>query len=76
MMIISQNKEKILWTGGMVTALEYAGQTESRENKRIRHTVCVSGEGHGEIAEYTDYAAQTTRPGLTRNNTVYEMPEE
>ena len=91
MLIVSQNKEKVLWFGRAFNALEYS-----------EHTICISDGCLEEIAEYQtkerclqvlkdfcgayenecytveffDTAAQATRPAMYKKNIVYEFPAE
>lgn len=53
MLIISQNKEKVLWFGRAFNALEYAEDVERKgKTEKIRHTICISDGCLEEIAEY------------------------
>lgn len=103
MLIVSQNKEKVLWFGRAFNALEYTEDVDCKgKNKRIRHIICISDGCLEEIAEYPtkerclavlkyfcetykdecctveffDSAAQATRPGIYRQNKVFEFPAE
>lgn len=103
MLIVSQNKERVLWFGRAFNALEYVEQTDKKgKQEKVRHTICISDGCLEEIAEYPtkerclavlkdfceayidecftkeffDAAAETSRPGIYKNNTVYEFLEE
>lgn len=53
MLIVSQNKEKVLWFGMAFNALEYDEIVEhERKNETVRHTICISDGCLEEIAEY------------------------
>lgn len=53
MLLISQNKEKVLWFGRAINALEYSEDTTYKGKKEeIRHTICISDGSLEEIAEY------------------------
>lgn len=53
MLIVSQNKEKVLWFGGAFNGLEYVESVERKGKKEtIRHTICISDGCLEEIAEY------------------------
>lgn len=53
MLIVSQNKEKILWFGRAFNALEYSEQVNRKGKKEtVRHTICISDGCLEEIAEY------------------------
>lgn len=53
MLIVSQNKEKVLWFGRAFNALEYAENMDRKGKKEtIRHTICISDGCLEEIAEY------------------------
>lgn len=53
MIIVSQNKERVLWFGRAFNALEY-NEDISKKGKQeiIRHTICISDGCLEEIAEY------------------------
>lgn len=53
MIIVSQNKEMVLWFGRAFNALEY-NEDISKKGKQeiIRHTICISDGCLEEIAEY------------------------
>lgn len=103
MLIVSQNKEKVLWFGRAFNALEYVEQTDKKgKQEEVRHTICISDGCLEEIAEYPtkerclavlknfcevhkdecytvdffDIAAQATRPGIYKQNKVFEFPAE
>ncbi len=43
MLIVSQNKEKVLWFGRAFNALEYSEQVNHKGKKEtVRHTICIS----------------------------------
>lgn len=53
MLIVSQNKEKVLWFGRAFNALEYAESVDHKGKKEtIRHTICISDGCLEEVAEY------------------------
>ncbi len=53
MLIVSQNKEKVLWIGKAFNALEYTENVDRKGKKEtIRHTICISDGCLEEIAEY------------------------
>ena len=53
MLIVSQNKEKVLWFGRAFNALEYSEQVNHKGKKEtVRHTICISDGCLEEIAEY------------------------
>ena len=53
MLIVSQNKEKVLWFGRAFNALEYSEQVDHKGKKAtVRHTICISDGCLEEIAEY------------------------
>lgn len=53
MLIVSQNKEKVLWFGRAFNALEYSEQVDHKGKKEtVRHTICISDGCLEEIAEY------------------------
>lgn len=53
MLIVSQNKERVLCFGGTFNALEYAEGVGSKGKKgTVRHTICISDGCPEEIAEY------------------------
>lgn len=53
MLLISQNKEKVLWFGRAFNALEYSEDTTHKGKKEEkRHTICISDGCLEEIAEY------------------------
>lgn len=53
MLIVSQNKEKVLWFGRAFNALEYSEQVDHNGKKEtVRHTICISDGCLEEIAEY------------------------
>ncbi len=51
MLIVSQNKERVLWLGIALNALEYA-ESVDRKGKKETHTICISDGCLEEIAEY------------------------
>lgn len=53
MIIVSQNKERVLWFGRAFNALEY-NEDISKKGKQetVRHTICISDGCLEEIAEY------------------------
>lgn len=52
MLIVSQNKEKVLWFGRAFNALEYSEQVNHKGKKgTARHTICISDGCLEEIAE-------------------------
>lgn len=51
MIIVSQDKEKVLWFGRAFNALQYA-EDYSQGKKTLRHTICISDGCLEEIAEY------------------------
>ena len=51
MLLISQNKEKVLWFGSAFNALEYS-KYATLEGNNIRHAICISGGRLEKIAEY------------------------
>lgn len=53
MLIVSQNKEKVLWFGRAFNALEYSEMIDRKGKKeQVRHTICISDGCLEEIAEY------------------------
>lgn len=53
MILVSQNKEKVLWFGRAFNALEYSECIDRKGKKEtIRHTICISDGCLEEIAEY------------------------
>lgn len=53
MLIVSQNKERVLRFGRAFNALEYAENVDRKGKKEtIRHTICISDGCLEEIAEY------------------------
>ena len=51
MLIVSQNKEKVLWFGRAFNALEYSEQVDHKGKKAtVRHTICISDGCLEEIA--------------------------
>ena len=53
MLIVSQDKEKVLWFGRAFNALEYSEQTEKKgKQENVRHTICISDGCLEEVAEY------------------------
>ncbi len=53
MLIISQNKERVLWFGRAFNALEYVASVDRKgKGETIRHTICISDGCLEEIAEY------------------------
>ena len=53
MLIVSQNKEKVMRFGRAFNALEYAERTDRKGKQTIvRHTICISDGLLEEIAEY------------------------
>lgn len=53
MLLISQNKEKVLWFGRAFNALEYyEDKMHKGKKEEIRHTICISDGCLEEIAEY------------------------
>lgn len=53
MLIVSQDKEKVLWFGRAFNALEYYEQIDRKGKKEeVRHTICISDGCLEEIAEY------------------------
>lgn len=53
MLIVSQNKDRVLWFGWAFNALEYAESVERKgKSETIRHTICISDGCLQEIAEY------------------------
>ena len=53
MLIVSQNKEKVMRFGNAFNALEYAERTDRRGKQTVvRHTICISDGLLEEIAEY------------------------
>ena len=43
MLIVSQNKEKVLWFGRAFNAMEYTEQLNNNgKNETERHTICIS----------------------------------
>ena len=57
MIIVSQNKERVLWFGRAFNALEY-NEDISKKGKQetVRHTICISDGCLEEIAEYDSKA--------------------
>ena len=82
MIIVSQNKERVLWFGRAFNALEY-NEDISKKGKQetVRHTICIS-DGcleetfDGVSVEYFDQSAQAQRPATYRKNIVYQFPEK
>lgn len=53
MLIVSQNKEKVLWFGRAFNALEYTEQVDKKGRQEVvRHTICISDGCLEEVAEY------------------------
>lgn len=53
MLIVSQNKEKVILFGRTHDAIEYSEQVDHKGKKEtVRHTICVSDGCLEEIAEY------------------------
>lgn len=53
MILVSQNKEKVLWLGRAFNALEYSEDISKKGKQEvIRHTICISDGCLEEIAEY------------------------
>ena len=53
MLIVSQNRERVMWFGRAFNALEYAEQIDKKgKQEKIRHTICISDGCLEEIAEY------------------------
>lgn len=53
MILISQNKERILWFGRAFNALEYKESVKRKEKEEeIRHTICISDGTLEEVAAY------------------------
>lgn len=53
MLIVSQDKEKVLWFGRAFNALEYYGDILKKGNQEsVRHTICISDGCLEEVAEY------------------------
>lgn len=53
MLIVSQNKERVLCFGRVFNALEYIDSVERKgKSETIRHTICISDGCLEEIAEY------------------------
>lgn len=53
MLIVSQNKEKVLWFGMAFNALEYSEDIKrSGKKEEVRHTICISDGCLEEVAEY------------------------
>ena len=53
MLIVSQNKERILWFGRAFNALEYVESVDRKgKGETIRNTICISDGCLEEIAEY------------------------
>ncbi len=53
MLIVSQNKEKVMWFGRAFNALEYAESIYRKgKNEQVRHTICISDGCLEEVAEY------------------------
>lgn len=53
MLIISQNKEKVMRLGISFNALKYAERTDRKGKQTIvRHTICISDGLLEEVAEY------------------------
>ena len=56
MIIVSQNKERVLWFGRAFNALEY-NEDISKKGKQetVRHTICISDGCLEEIAVLKDF---------------------
>ncbi len=53
MILVSQNKERVLWFGRAFNALEYNEDIRKKGKQEvIRHTICISDGCLEEIAEY------------------------
>lgn len=54
MLIVSQNKEKVMWFGRAFNALEYSKDVVKKkgEPEKERHTICISDGCLEEVAEY------------------------
>ena len=53
MLIVSQNKERVLWFGRAFNALEYIEKIDKKgKQEKVRHTICISDGCLEEIAEY------------------------
>lgn len=53
MILVSQNKERVMWFGQAFNALEYSEQIDRKgRRERIRHTICISDGCLDEVAEY------------------------
>ena len=87
MLIVSQNKEKVLWFGRAFNALEYSEQVNHKGKKEtVRQTkerclqvlkdFCGAYENECYTVEFFDTAAQATRPAMYKKNIVYEFPAE
>ena len=90
MLIISQNKEKVMRFGISFNALKYAERTDRKGKQTIvRHTICISDGLLEEVAEYESKERwmDTTRRNISMfrkphkmaiymRNQVYEFPEK
>lgn len=53
MILVSQDRERVLWFGRAFNELKYSEQTDRKGKKEeIRHTICISDGCLEEIAEY------------------------
>ena len=53
MILVSQDRERVLWFGRAFNALEYSEQTEKKgKQEKVRHTICISDGCLEEVAEY------------------------
>lgn len=53
MILVSQNREKVIWFGTAFNALEYSEQQDFKGRKEeIRHTICISDGCLEEVAQY------------------------
>lgn len=53
MLLVSQDKEKVIWSGRAFNSLEYIKMEERGKNEQIRHTICYISDSYcDEVAEY------------------------
>lgn len=87
MLIVSQNKEKVVNFGISFNALEYCEHITKKQGKKeeTRHTICISDGCLEEIAEYEskerclevikDFCREYNKEyGMYGDNRVYYMP--
>ncbi len=53
MVLVTQNKERVIWFGRAFNALEYCEDKKSNRGKEtVRHIICISDGCLEEVAEY------------------------